>query len=1495
MVLAEQLVVLFAKSGIGKTSLINAGIIQQLRKRGYIPFKVRLNDPMTNPVQMLYDQIKQTVSNTDVEFSPGSENSLWQFFKTAEFWSNEDQLLTPVLILDQFEELFTLHSQKHRDRFIIELADLIRVRGHQIRDEASKSKDDFSYSESLPDVKIIISIREDFLAQLEEMANQIPAILQNRFRMLPLNRNQAKLAIEEPARLEDEHIHIAQFHYAPETVEAMLNFLCKRTARKEAAATYEVEPFQLQLLCQHIEGKVRKRTENEAAKILIKPEDLGGDEGMRQVLKDFYNKQIQRVKPGWKKKNVRKLCQKGLISETDRRLSLEEEEIERKYNVTKSILIDLVDRRLLRSEPRVGSVYYELSHDTLVTSIRKSQIERKKRSARIGGLLLAIIVVLVFGFFFTTGRDFYHEIYSDLKYNQAKKLKNKGEISEAEEKYKKLLKFNQNYPSAYEDLGSIYIENGRLIEAKELFKDALEREVKSVTIYHFLGKVCEKEDLVEETIRYYEKAIEELSRLSEDETRINTRVFTDFARFLATQREFGDAVNYYKLAIRHGDKNVYTFKELAKLYADQEHINEAIENYNDAIANGDKSSLTFMELAKLHIKNGDYDETVEVYKFALKVNPENLTIFKDLVNKLNREEALDHSAEIYKIAFDAYINAQSLDQRSSDAYRWLARYFIQKDEIEQAIMGYEHIVELDPEYAYLYDYLIHGIKGSDTNNHRTKIYQIAFNAYLNLQRVDRRNADAYSRLAIYYIEKGEIAQAVKGYEHIVESDPENAYIYAGLVKELKNREADKEINTVYRTATDAYKKLLDRGDRKSSTYRGLANLYIAKDEFPQAIKIYSEGVKANPRNAQIYDELVSFLKKKNADSFIGEIYKIATQAYENLKDNGDRKPITYRRLISLYMVQNRYKQAVDVFSRGCDVNPRIATLYNDLARQLKEPAADEQMIRLHRVAADGYEKLLVIGDKNLIVYRELIKLYVNQKNYAKAVDAYLRAVETSWSNVDLYDYLIGELQKVNAEAEIAKVYGAAEATYTKLLDMSDNKSSVYRNLGRLYIARKQFENAVQTYQQAIETNPKDAYLYRDFVANLKEYDAAVYIDKIYSLAANVESQKSSYYRNLGDELFKKKKFDIALQNYHHAIKANPEDESAYLRLGATQLQLRSYGLAIQSLKKTLALDNKTEGAYGALGTALTKKGRYWEGIEALKKGLNQKFTNKIFQAQTFNNMAFVINKLGINYKEAIEYLKDAEKLNQNQVNIFVYSNLGYSYMELNDYEAAQKKLDQALKFTDSDTAKISIFSPAPYKNLGRLQYKKANNMEAIEILENAKKMGPYYVDTHYNLGLAYLKNGEGWKVDQLYREAVEQDPENIDFKRHYIEVFLGSKDFQKAYAIANEILDENELSAEMQLWARVTSFSALLFQGKHSRALGELQTFMADYKVFSANENPFQIAVKWKYVVNEKGSGLAEKDKNLIFALIEILESPRHEANKKFTMLEASLPELTRG
>ena len=118
-ILANRLVIVYAKSGLGKTSLLNAGVAPRLRDAGNLPLFVRVNDIEGGPLHSVFEGVRAEAERQQVEYVPGDSSSLWSFFKTVEFWRG-DLLLTPVLIIDQFEELFTLQSEGAREAFLSE-------------------------------------------------------------------------------------------------------------------------------------------------------------------------------------------------------------------------------------------------------------------------------------------------------------------------------------------------------------------------------------------------------------------------------------------------------------------------------------------------------------------------------------------------------------------------------------------------------------------------------------------------------------------------------------------------------------------------------------------------------------------------------------------------------------------------------------------------------------------------------------------------------------------------------------------------------------------------------------------------------------------------------------------------------------------------------------------------------------------------------------------------------------------------------------------------------------------------------------------------------------------------------------------------------------------------------------------------------------------------------------------------------------------------------
>jgi hypothetical protein len=382
LVLAEPLVVLFAKSGLGKSSLINAGLVEPLRERNHLPMVVRLSDRRKGPVGSLLAGVRQAADEAAVERVGGEPADMVDLFSGAEFWSPNDELLHPVLVVDQFEELFTLHSPDARGDFIRQLAELMQG-ARQSRAGRAET----------PRLKVVLALREDFLAHLEELAHDIPAILHHRFRLGPLTRGAARAAIVGPAALADPAMSFTTdaFSFREEAVDQMLNFLARQRHGEGTISSDHVEPVQLQLVCQYLEEQVRRHQAAGRSSVVVTAADLGGEAQMQQVLEGFYDRTLGGIRGPLERWRVRRLCEKRLISAAGRRLTEDEEEICGRFRLSGERLRDLVDQRLLRAEPRLGGTFYELAHDRLVSPIRRSRARRRRRRT----LLAATALVLV--------------------------------------------------------------------------------------------------------------------------------------------------------------------------------------------------------------------------------------------------------------------------------------------------------------------------------------------------------------------------------------------------------------------------------------------------------------------------------------------------------------------------------------------------------------------------------------------------------------------------------------------------------------------------------------------------------------------------------------------------------------------------------------------------------------------------------------------------------------------------------------------------------------------------------------------------------------------------------------------------------------------------------------------------------------------------------------------------------------------------------------------
>ena len=111
----KLLTLLFGQSGLGKTSILRAGIVPRLRRLGYCPVYVRVDYAPESPSPS--EQIKAAILRASEHAGdwtqPGAaveDESLWEFLHHRDDLLRDaaGKPLVPLLIFDQFEEIFTL-------------------------------------------------------------------------------------------------------------------------------------------------------------------------------------------------------------------------------------------------------------------------------------------------------------------------------------------------------------------------------------------------------------------------------------------------------------------------------------------------------------------------------------------------------------------------------------------------------------------------------------------------------------------------------------------------------------------------------------------------------------------------------------------------------------------------------------------------------------------------------------------------------------------------------------------------------------------------------------------------------------------------------------------------------------------------------------------------------------------------------------------------------------------------------------------------------------------------------------------------------------------------------------------------------------------------------------------------------------------------------------------------------------------------------------------
>ena len=378
--------IVYGKSGIGKSSLLSAGISPILRKEQYIPVPLRLvHNTEVGYVEQIENRVRELVDCKD-ELPENVPNlGLWDFFHRNTF-TKDGVSCYPVIILDQFEEIYTLTDVEHKPEIIALFTDLasllndikpdavLKAESSSIEKPVDSSSNDadfsfelstessFAYNETIS-FRFVICLREDKLYLLERNSANIPSIKTNRYNLQALSPDSALEVITCP--------------------------------RPELFTTEEATAIVDKLSDMGDEG-IRTIDPAILSLFLYKYYEKKGEANYDNIFADYYHEATK----GIKDKSLAFL-EDHLLTLGGYRNQIPVDDA-LSSGVSSAEIDFLLKKIILRSEKRKGIDYIEFSHDRLCAEAKKSRderivsIQRSKFLKRTFLFLLATIIVVGF-------------------------------------------------------------------------------------------------------------------------------------------------------------------------------------------------------------------------------------------------------------------------------------------------------------------------------------------------------------------------------------------------------------------------------------------------------------------------------------------------------------------------------------------------------------------------------------------------------------------------------------------------------------------------------------------------------------------------------------------------------------------------------------------------------------------------------------------------------------------------------------------------------------------------------------------------------------------------------------------------------------------------------------------------------------------------------------------------------------------------------------------
>ena len=504
-----------------------------------------------------------------------------------------------------------------------------------------------------------------------------------------------------------------------------------------------------------------------------------------------------------------------------------------------------------------------------------------------------------------------------------------------------------------------------------------------------------------------------------------------------------------------------------------------------------------------------------------------------------------------------------------------------------------------------------------------------------------------------------------------------AHFYEGMAFE-ENGEMER--------ALEAYRKVLNVDPGQADLASRLAGLLIQQDDFPQAIDVLKDAIKANPNNAEPYQQLAFIYTR-----YLKRTDQATDYANRAIALNpGDAEG--YQRLVEIELASGQERRALEALDRALTVHSsdpnfwiRLGKLYVAILFKSDAQPKRDDLKKTNEIFKKAAENA---GDDPGIL-KDVADYYAASQQLKEAIPLYLRVLELQPDDANAREKLATGFVLTNQRdkavemlEQIIKEHPEKYQPYDLLAQVLDEEARSLQRANHFEGAKVKFAKVAANYEQSLLINPNHAGTYvrlaELLLGPLRDANRAV---KLLGEARRrfPGAPEIVYYLAIAQREAKQSQQSVAtFEEALHEAQLEEDDDFVnakfYFNYGAAAEQAGLYDKAGDLLRKSIALDpaNSAE-AYNYLGYMWADHNMNLDEAESMiRRALESEPNN----ASYLDSLGWVEFRKG-QFDQALEYLLRAAKTAEREDPV-VFEHIGDTYLKLNRAHEALEAWQKAL-------------------------------------------------------------------------------------------------------------------------------------------------------------------------------------------------------------------------